>query len=388
MKEATKGTEVQGLSKELQHDWHNDFLGCFPRNMCRNTTHYKAGGRKIMGFKMKYSIKKQYLTKGSKRRSGIKMPRVGFLVGHDTGNPGSTAEGNVGYYEGSRNVMSASAHIFVDDNSIVECIPFLTGTPEKAWHVLYDVPRDNIMYGDDANDIAGGVELCWGKGINSKEAYKRYVWVLAYSCYKFKMNPAKAITGHEILDPGRKIDPSNGLKYMGISFHQLLKDVVDEYNECLGKKSASVAPAVSGKTYKIQSGDSFWGIAQRTSGVTVDDLIAWNPSVNPTDLKIGSTINISKPSKAPTPAAPKKVDLPGGIYKVGSRGSNVLKIQKALCDVYFYPEKGAKANGCDGIYGRNTENAVKRFQSVYVNGDCDGIYGPDTEAALERQLNK
>lgn len=337
---------------------------------------------------MKYSIKKQYLTKGSKRRSGIKMPRVGFMVSHDTGNPGSTAEGNVGYYENSRNSMSASAHIFVDDNSIVECIPFLTGTPEKAWHVLYNVPRDNAMYGDDANDIAGGVELCWGKGIDSKESYKRFIWVMAYSCYKFKLDPAKAITGHEILDPGRKIDPSNGLKYMGISYAQFLKDVVAEYNECVGKSVASPAPSVSGKTYKIKAGDSFWGIAQRTAGVTVNDLIAWNPKANPTDLKVGESINISKPSKAPAAPAPKKVDLPHVILKLGSRGSNVTKVQEALCDAYFYPEKGAKNNGCDGIYGSNTENAVERFQSVYVNGECDGIYGPDTEAALERLLNK
>ena len=50
-------------------------------------------------------------------------PGVRFIVAHDTGNPGSTAAANVKYYERSRNEMSASAHIFVDDKEIVECIP-------------------------------------------------------------------------------------------------------------------------------------------------------------------------------------------------------------------------------------------------------------------------
>lgn len=349
-----------------------------------------------MGFKMKYEIKKQYLTSGSKRRSGIKMPEVGFLVGHDTGNPGSTAEGNVGYYERSRNEMSASAHIFVDDNSIVECIPFLTGTPEKAWHVLYNVTKDNQMYGDDANDIAGGVELCWGKGINSEEAYKRYIWVLAYACYKFKLDPAKAVVGHEILDPGRKIDPGNGLKYMGKTYAQLLRDIVAEYNDCLGKTVSAAAPSVSGSTYVIQSGDTFWGIAQRSKGAfTVQDLVSWNPSVNPAALKVGLKINIKKPAaksepaKAPAKTPAKKVSLPDVVLRSGDSGKNVLAYQEALCKVYFYPEKGAKNHGCDGHYGPKTKNAVMRFQLMYLGADeADGIIGKKTKAALEKLLNK
>ncbi|MDR4139193.1 N-acetylmuramoyl-L-alanine amidase, partial [Bacillus cereus] len=54
-----------------------------------------------MGFKMKYEIEKQYLTSKTKRRSGIKMPGVKFMVAHDTGNPTSTAQNNVTYYENS-----------------------------------------------------------------------------------------------------------------------------------------------------------------------------------------------------------------------------------------------------------------------------------------------
>ncbi|MCP3776721.1 hypothetical protein NLX71_26135 [Paenibacillus sp. MZ04-78.2] len=95
------------------------------------------------------------------------------MVAHDTGNPGSTVAGNVSYYERSRHVVSASAHLFVDDREIIECIPFLTGAREKAYHVVYDVLKDNELYGCNANDAAGGVELCYGPRLNLNEAYKR-----------------------------------------------------------------------------------------------------------------------------------------------------------------------------------------------------------------------
>jgi exopolysaccharide biosynthesis protein len=187
-----------------------------------------------MGFKMKYEITPIYLTKPSKRRSGIKMEKVKFITAHDTGNENSTAKGNVTYYERSKNEMSASAHIFVDDKQIIECIPFLTAPPEKAWHVIYNAEKDNQMFGDDANDTSGGIEYCFGDNINADEAYKRFVWVHAYACYKFNINPSTHIVGHHILDPKRKIDPQNGLSQSGRNYEQFLKDVVKEYNECIG----------------------------------------------------------------------------------------------------------------------------------------------------------
>jgi N-acetylmuramoyl-L-alanine amidase len=189
-------------------------------------------GGEIM-FKQKYEIIPRYLTGPSKRRPMIPMGKVLFMVGHDTGNPGSTATGNVSYYESSRNEMSASAHTFISDKEIIECIPLLTGKPEKAWHVVYDQPIDNHLYGDDANDAAGGVELCHGGKINLQEAYKRYVWYMAYACYRFGLDPATKLAGHYELDPTRRTDPLGPLKQMGKTFDDFVQDVVAEYNDCL-----------------------------------------------------------------------------------------------------------------------------------------------------------
>ena len=156
-------------------------------------------------------------------------------MAHDTGNPESTARGNVKYYINSRNEMSASAHLFVDDKEIIECVPALTGRAEKAWHVLYGVPKDNELYGTNANDAAIGVEYCYGSRINSDAAYDRYVWVLAKLCYQFSLDPSRDIIGHHLLDPNRKTDPQTGLMRSRRSYEQLLRDVVTEYNRCLGR---------------------------------------------------------------------------------------------------------------------------------------------------------
>lgn len=347
-----------------------------------------------MAFVQKYPIQKHYLTAGTKRRPGIPMPKVDFIVAHDTGDPGATAEAIIKYYENSRNQMSASAHTFIDDKNIIECIPLLTGKPEKAWHVRYNAIIDNKMYGDDANDVAGGVELCWGGNINFQEAYKRYVWYLAYACYKFGLNPAKHIVGHEVLDPGRKIDPSNGLKHGGKTYRQLLNDVVAEYNACLKDNnstpvSAPVQKEITTDYVVVKEGDTLWSIAQEHKGITVNDLIKFNPHLNPQALQVGQKVylkpqkEVHKPIKKPV----FKYDLPHKVLKKGDKGPDVLAVQKALVAVRFYPDKTAENKGCDGVYGPKTENAVMRFQSVYCK-PVDGVYGPEAEKALEKLLNK
>lgn len=74
-----------------------------------------------------------------------------------------------------------------------------------------------------------------------------------------------------------------------------------------------------------------------------------------------------------------------GILKQGNSGQAVLDLQKKLSSVYYYPDKGAKNNGCDGIYGPKTADAVKRFQIMH-GCTADGIYGPQTAATLNKAI--
>ena len=201
-----------------------------------------------MPFTEKYPIETKYIPKPSRRRSGISIQKVRFLVAHDTGNPGSSANSNVQWYIDTCQTVEkdkvSSAHLFVDDHHIVECITALTGPPEKAWHVLYKKTKDNELYGANANDAAIGVEYCYGGGIDAGKAYDRYVWLLAKLCYQFKLNPQTDVVGHFILDPERKTDPRTGLLASGRTYQQLLLDVVTAYHSNI-QGDAIAQPAVA-----------------------------------------------------------------------------------------------------------------------------------------------
>lgn len=67
------------------------------------------------------------------------------------------------------------------------------------------------------------------------------------------------------------------------------------------------------------------------------------------------------------------------------KGASVKQIQKALAALYFYPEKGARNNGIDGVYGPKIANVVKRFQLMH-GLTTDGIYGPKTKMKIEALL--
>ncbi len=191
-----------------------------------------------MIFNDKFLINSKLIPKPSKRRSGLMIAKVRFLVVHDTGNINSTAAQNVNYYINSKDEISASAHLFVDDKEIIECVPALTASPEKAWHVLYNIPKDNELYGVNANDAAIGIEYCYGENIDADKAYAKFVWLLAKLCFHFELDPAKDIVGHFFLDPSRKTDPVTGLAHSRRSYDRLLKDIVIEYQTCIGNEHA------------------------------------------------------------------------------------------------------------------------------------------------------
>ncbi|MDR9852870.1 N-acetylmuramoyl-L-alanine amidase [Paenibacillus sp. VCA1] len=117
--------------------------------------------------------------------------------------------------------------MFIDDTKILEIIPTGIGPDpaEKAWHVLYNVKTDNERFGYDSNDAALGIELCYGSKINFAEAYKRFVWYLAFCCDKWGKNPSTHIASHKQLDPGRKLDCEQALFAGNKTFKDLIIDV-------------------------------------------------------------------------------------------------------------------------------------------------------------------
>ncbi|AYP68608.1 N-acetylmuramoyl-L-alanine amidase precursor [Exiguobacterium phage vB_EalM-132] len=57
---------------------------------------------------------------------------------------------------------------------------------------------------------------------------------------------------------------------------------------------------ITGATYEVQEDDTLWSIAQGIDGVSLDNIMDWNPKVDPNDLKIGQVINIRKPATTST----------------------------------------------------------------------------------------
>lgn len=56
-------------------------------------------------------------------------------------------------------------------------------------------------------------------------------------------------------------------------------------------------------THVIAPGDTLWALARRY-GVTVAQLQAWNPGIDPAALRIGDTLNIDEP--LPTTGTPNR----------------------------------------------------------------------------------
>jgi N-acetylmuramoyl-L-alanine amidase CwlA len=172
------------------------------------------------------TITQKYLPTNTKRRAGIPISGVKFIVAHDTGNDNSTALQNINYYIKSANEMEASAHAFVDDTGVIECIPLT----EKAYHVRRIITVDNMIYGGDSIDWSIGVELCFFSqdSKRTKIAYNNYVEYIKGLCQKYGLNPLTGIIGHYTLDPTRRTDPLNAFQYIGKTWEQFLQDVVDQ----------------------------------------------------------------------------------------------------------------------------------------------------------------
>ena len=87
------------------------------------------------------------------------------------------------------------------------------------------------------------------------------------------------------------------------------------------------------------------------------------PTATPTSFVVPSPM-------ATATATPRPIDT-NVLLTVGDRGENVRILQRRLIEL------GYLSGNADGIFGRQTQNAVERFQN-YNNLKVDGIAGPNT----------
>ncbi|MED1173703.1 N-acetylmuramoyl-L-alanine amidase [Bacillus inaquosorum] len=323
---------------------------------------------------MTITVKKNLV---SEAKYALKCPNymdAEYITIHNTANDAS-ATNEISYMIG--NTSSTSFHFAVDDKEVIQGLPL----NRNAWHT-----------GDGTNGTGNrksiGVEICYSKSGGAKyyaaeklaikfvaQLLKDRGWgidrVRKHQDWNGKYCP------HRILSEGRwnevKVAIEAELKALG--------------GETTSKPSSSSSKA-SGGTYTVKKGDTLSAIAKEY-GVSVANLQRWNNIKDPNKITVGQKLKLegsgTKPSSKKASSA-----LPSGTFKVTNplrKGDDVSQIQKALAALYFYPDKGAKNNGIDGVYGPKTANAVKRFQSMYGLTQ-DGVYGLKTKAKLETLLCK
>ncbi|MFC7371719.1 peptidoglycan-binding protein [Fictibacillus iocasae] len=317
---------------------------------------------------LKYPITNMYIdSKWSQRPGGNRIPR--YSVAHDTGNPGSTARQNYRYFN-SQN-LSASAHVFIDDKEILVIIPL----NEKAFHV-----RQNVS---DGNDWAIGVELCWGGAIQFEEAYKRYVWFFAYMCRQYNWNPDLQIKGHFQLDPSRRTDPVNALKRYGKTYAGFIADVKKELSTVSREEKPMTIVSEGDKGLNVRKLQQDLAVLGFYKG-TIDGL--FGPQTENAVKTFQRSVRLTVDGKAGPQtigAIQKAIEAAKKetILKNGSQGEEVRDLQNKLNAL------GYKAGTADGIFGDNTENAVRAFQEKR-GISADGIAGAETKKEIQRALDE
>ncbi|MCY9398085.1 LysM peptidoglycan-binding domain-containing protein [Bacillus inaquosorum] len=251
-------------------------------------------------------------------------------------------------------------------------------TNRNAWHT-----------GDGTNGTGNrksiGVEICYSKsgGARYKAAEKLAIKFVA-QLLKERGWGVDRVRKHQ--DWNGKYCPH---RILSETRWNAVKAAIEKELKALGGKTNSSSSSSSGSTYTVKKGDTLSGIA-KSEGVSVANLQSWNNIKDPNKITVGQKLKLKGSNSSSTKTSSKKssYSLPSGVFKVTSpmmKGSSVTEIQKALAALYFYPDKGAKNNGIDGVYGPKTANPVERFQSV--NGlKADGIYGPMTRAKIESLL--
>lgn len=259
----------------------------------------------------------------SKNYNNYASRNVNYVVMHYTGNEEDTDEANAKYFaNGSR---GASAHFFVDDNSIHQSVELR----DIAWHCGCSSGYKTACR--NSNSI--GIEMCCTAGNYkiSTKTQKNAAFLCARNC-----------------------------ELLGIKASQVDKYVLRHYDVVKTNKKCPKQYVDNAKEWKQFK---TW----------VKNILKYGdikkPSANATTVP-----NIEK-EKAPTIAKPT--------LRVGSNGTQVKNLQKDLNYLGFKGADGKKLT-VDGDFGNNTKVALLAFQKKYGLTQ-DAIYGNDSYAMMKKK---
>lgn len=296
-------------------------------------------------YKKKIANRKNY---GGKRS----LSKIKWIVLHFTGNNGDTDENNGNYF--ANNIVKASAHYFVDSDSVTQSVP----DNYIAWSVGGNKYGDckttggGKYYGKCINSNSISIELCDdiknGKVYPSQATIDNAIELAKKLMKKYNIPASHVIRHFDVVGkkcPAYWCGSSRKDKLWKTEFHNKLGD--------------STPPKPSKPTIEE---DGYWGInctkaSQRFLGTPVD----------------GEVDGQYSPNKKYLPNATS-----GWHFASKAKGSTMIKALQRIV--------GVKA---DGIAGKGTIIALQKFLNKKgYKLTVDGIMGKSTVKAWQDYLNK
>ena len=270
---------------------------------------------------MKIAIQRKISSFNYSTRNGN---RVKYIVLHYTGNKGDTAKNNVDYFYGGN--RGASAHYFVDDNSIWQSV--------EEYNSAWSVGDGKGVYGiTNRNSIS--IEMCCNSiGVITEKTESNALELVKYLMSKYNISISNVVRHY---DASRKICPNwsanNWSRWTSFK-----------------NKLVSIAPVV-------------------------EPPVITKPNINNTDSwikRLQQECNKQGFSNQIVDGIAGPITLNGcPTLRKGARGNITKLLQEKLVSL------GYNTNGVDGIFGSGTDNAVRLFQKsnkLLV----DGIVGKNT----------
>lgn len=297
----------------------------------------------------------------SMNRSNETLNAIGTVV-HETSDPGATDENEFNYFNTA--YRGASAHAFVDKDSIIQTIPW----NEEAWHA-----------GPTANSKFIGIELChFDDAASFGEVWKRAVWLFAYVHTHIIMKPLITIDNlmshAEVSQKWNETDHMDPISYFGEfgkSVDDFRNEVQAEINIMLGKEIQPVP-----KTKGWNSDTLF--LQKTLNRLRITD-------------NLGNKLAEDGIQGAKTIEAVKKFQNLSGILVDGIAGTQTFKAINIIIAKPFisigstgiavrYVQYRVGAN-VDGIYGSKTRSKVISYQRIN-SLSADGLVGAKTWGKL------
>lgn len=295
-----------------------------------------------------------------------------YIVIHETANLSRGANANAhGRLQASGNSRSASWHYTVDDKEIVQSF----ADSAQCWHA------GNAKY----NRESIGIEICVNAGGDFKKAVENAAALARQLSIKYGI-PAANIIQHNTAS-GKDCPRYLRSGSKGVNWAEF-KRMVSGGAKVSNPKKTAVKPVKTTNKGAYKGGS----IVEYLNSIGIDSSFNNRKKLaskygiknySGTAAQNMRLLSIMRDGKVVGKAAKPSVKypLPSGVLRRGSKGSAVKQLQRALNAANF------KVGAVDGIYGAKTEDAVRRFQSVYDAYNVDGVYGNRTRDRLNKIIN-